>query len=210
MVVYNILLLCWFTFSVRVPLCWKTLIFRQYLYACIVLSGSTMILMNAQLKISLYLYIFIAEGMVVRTNDFQVLASTCKDHRNSRVTANVGIKLHCTAILDQQRFDNDYPSRSDRQPRYCAGWWDSTSRRTCNTPYSAFESRRVSADKDGIHCSVAQLYGFPYYVYYYYYDHRLLYDIPINIIRKGKNNTAHTICSCVCCIDVVEAHTLLR
>ena len=139
----------------------------------------------------------------MHTKDFRVLASTCKSHSNREVTADVGIELHCTAILDKQRFDND---SSNRYNSYCVGWWD-TSGHTCNISYYDFASARVSADKDGIHCSVARIYRDIYYVYYYYYDHRLLYDIPIKIIRKGENNTAHAIHSCACCIDVVETHT---
>ena len=143
----------------------------------------------------------------MHTKDFRVLASTCKSHRNSRVTADVGIELHCTAILDEQRFDNDYSIRSNRYNPYCVGWWDNTRGYTCHISYYDFASARVSADKDGIHCSVARRYRYIYFDYYYYY--RLLYDIPIKIIRKGENNTAHAIHSCACCIDVVETHTLL-
>ena len=146
----------------------------------------------------------------MHTKDFRVLASTCKSHSNREVTADVGIELHCTAILDEQTLGYDFNSWYNRQRYYvaatCVGWWDNTRGHTCNISYYDFASARVSADKDGIHCSVARIYRDIYFDYYYY---RLLYDIPIKIIRKGKNNTAHAIHSCACCIDVVEAHTLL-
>ena len=140
----------------------------------------------------------------MHTKDFRVLASTCKSHSNREVTADIGIELHCTAILDEQSFDNDYSIRSNRYNSYCVGWWDSTSGYTCHTRYYDFASARVSADKDGIHCSVARIYRYLYFDYSYYYW--LLYDIPIKIVRKGENNTAHAIHSCACCIDVVETH----
>ena len=132
----------------------------------------------------------------MHTNDFKVLASTCKSYSNRRgiADADAGIELHCTAILDEQTHDYGFNNP------YCVGWRGSTSRYTCNI-YSGFASMRASADKDGIHCSVTLTHR---YIYNFL---RLLYDISINIIRKGKNNTAHTICSCTYCIDVVEAHS---
>ena len=139
----------------------------------------------------------------MHTKDFKVLASTCKRNREVTADADIGIELHCTAILDQQTLNYNFNYWYNRPTRYCVRWWDSTSRRTCNTPYSAFASRRVSADKDGIHCSVAPIYRDIFFDRYF-----PLYEIPINIIRKGKNNTAHAIHICAYCIDVVETHTL--
>ena len=138
----------------------------------------------------------------MRTKDFKVLASTCKRNWEVTADADIGIELHCTAILDQQTLDYNFNYWYTRRPRYCIGWWDSASGYTCNTPYSAFASTRVSADKDGIHCTVARIYRDIYFD-----RHFPLYEIPINIIRKGKNNTAHAIHICAYCIDVVEAHS---
>ena len=136
----------------------------------------------------------------MRTKDFKVLASTCKSYSNRRgiADADAGIELHCTAILDEQTHDYGFNDPYNRDNPYCVGWRGSTSRYTCDIIYG-FASMRALADKDGIHCSVTRIYG---YIYNF-----TLYDISINIIRKGKNNTAHAICSCTYCIDVVEAHS---
>ena len=146
----------------------------------------------------------------MHTKDFRVLESTCQSYKDRTVTAVVdaGTELNCTATLDEQTVDYGF-SYWLRYIQYCVGWWDSTSSYTCNiiSTYNKFASTRVSADKDGIRCSVARVYRDRFSDYYDYTLRR--YDIPIKIRRKGKKQhcTRHPQLCTLYCIDVVDAHS---
>ena len=142
-------------------------------------------------------FTFLAEGLVVYTDNFQVLASTCSRQRTIRATAEEGTRLRCTS------------SFSSNGGRLSFGWchWYGFFYGFCNNEYNneytTLTSTSVNlADQNLVECSLRSGYRDYYYIF------RIRIDITL---MRGKKNTAS--CSTATgahinsCIDKCDAST---